>query len=122
MKTLSRLAVAALFSATPFCLAPAFAAGMQSDTMSDSHPMMMSHVACKATDMSATGLMIEFHNTGKSEIAAGTKAHWRLSGVAQGDVDFKDALAAGGMMSMHYAPPGDMMHMSGHPHCTVAMM
>ena len=124
MRILQRAAFAAVFSATPLFLAPAFAAGMASDHMmaDEMHPMMMHDVTCSAGMSDTGGMMVEFHNMGKEEIPAGATAHWMLSGVAQGDVHFMDAVAAGGMKSQNYAMADQMMHMPAHGHCTVEMM
>ncbi len=69
-------------------------------------------------------MMVEFHNMGKDPIPAGTTAHWMISGVAQGDVHFMDAVGPGGMKSQNYAMMGGdhMMHTPTHAHCTVEMM
>jgi hypothetical protein len=124
MKTLQLTALAAVFSAAPLFLNPAFAAGMTNDHMmsDEMHPMMHSEVTCSAGMSDTGGMMVEFHNMGKDEIPAGTTAHWMLSGVAQGDVHFMDAVAPGGMKSQNYMMADHMMHMPTHAHCSVEMM
>ncbi len=124
MTTLRRAALAAVFSATPLFFAPAFAAGMADDHMmaDEMHPMMHSEVTCSAGMSDTGGMMVEFHNMGHDPIPAGTTAHWMLSGVAQGDVHFMDAVAPGGMKSQNYMTADHMMHMPTHARCSVEMM
>jgi len=137
MKTLGKIACAALLSAAPPFVVPALAAAMHDNTTSDTtHPTMLAQVTCKDAGMSDTGMMVEFHNMGSDPIPAGTKVHWKLRGMAQGDMHFKDALAPGGMESQNYmmhdtataaGASGDSTHMAGHPMpshapCSVEMM
>src|SRR5258707_3537708 len=94
----------AVLSVIPFCFAPALAAEMHGNMMADSM-----HVTCKSMGMSDAGMMMEFHNMGTSEIPAGTKVHWMMHGMAQGDMNFMDAVAPGKMASQNY-----MMKDAGH--------
>jgi len=54
------------------------------------HPM---HITCKST-MSKDGMTVEF-TTWQVRDTAGAKVHWMMSGMAQGDMDFTDAVAPG---------------------------
>lgn len=112
---------------TAACLAFPAASFAQDEMMADDHmmaeePMMMHpEISCSAGMSDTGGIMVEFHNMGQEEIPAGTMAHWMVSGVAQGDVNFMDAVAPGGMKSQNYAMMGDdgMMHMPSNAHCAV---
>jgi hypothetical protein len=128
MRSFATSAVAALFLSS----APAFAAEMHTDMAGDAmHPMMHAHVTCKSMGMSDTGMMMEFHNTGKEEIPAGTTVHWMMRGMAQGDMKFMDAVAPGSMASQNYMMhddhmsadhmSGDMMHMAANAPCSIEM-
>jgi hypothetical protein len=66
-------------------------------------------------------MMIEFHNMGEEAIPAGSTAHWKMRGVAQGNVNFMEAVAPGGMKMQNYMAD-EMIHMAGHPPCSVEMM
>jgi hypothetical protein len=119
--TIFRTAAVAALIAAPLSFSPALAQDMMDDAMGDE---MMAHdmnVTCNVVDMGEMGMTIEFHNMGAGEIPAGTMGHWLVPGVAQGDVNFMDAVAPGGMKSQNYAMMGDdgMMHMPSNAHCTV---
>jgi len=120
-----KAALTAAVFAVPFAYAPAFAAEehMMADDhmMSEEHPMMHAEIGCSAGMSESGGLMVEFHNMGRDDIPAGTMAHWMVRGVAQGDVNFMDAVAPGGMKSQNYAMMGDdhMMHMPTNARCSV---
>ena len=118
-----RAAAIALVSATPLCfsIAPAFAEEMHDKMMGEE---MMHHdmrVTCTIAKMDEMGMTVMFHNMGGSEIPAGTKGHWMIHGVAQGDVDFMKPVAAGGMKEQMYMSH-DMMHGSMRAPCSVSMM
>lgn len=123
--TFLRLAAAAALLATPLAFSPALA----QDKMMDDDDAMMSddmmhqdmNVTCDVTDMGEMGMTITFHNMGGSDIPAGTKAHWKVRGVAQGDVNFMDAVGAGGMKEQMYKSD-QMMHGSAAAPCSVDMM
>ena len=61
------------------------------------HPMMPAHMTCSATRDRHRRHDGGVPQYGSSEIPADATAHWRVSGVAQGDMHFMDAVAPGGM-------------------------
>ena len=87
MKTVVQAAAAALLFAAPLYVGPAIAAN---------------GLSCRIVEATAKGMRIEFQNASGAEIPAGATAHWRLSGVAQGDVSFTEPLAAGGAVTQDY--------------------
>jgi hypothetical protein len=124
MRAIGKAAIATLFAAGSLCSAQALAATAAPaapDKMSAApapmQPMHPMHITCKST-MSKDSMTVEFHNMGKSEIPAGTKVHWMMNGMAQGDMDFTDAVAPGKMASQDYMmkgsgqTPADTMHAS----------
>ena len=118
MTVFRRAAIAALFTA-PFCFGPALA----QDSMMAEEPMM-SHdmnVTCSVADMGEMGMTVMFHNMGSEAIPAGTKAHFKVRGMAQGDVSFMEALPPDGMKEQMYEGH-EMMHGSKNAPCTVSMM
>jgi hypothetical protein len=122
--TIARNTVFAAFTAAYLAFPAASLAQdhmMADDHMMAAEPMMHPEIGCTAGMSDTGGIMVEFHNMGHDEIPAGTMAHWMVSGVAQGDVNFMDAVAPGGMKSQNYAMMGDdhMMHMPSNAHCSV---
>lgn len=115
------IAAAAALIAAPLSFSPALAQDMMhDDAMGDE---MMAHdmnVTCNVVDMGEMGMTVEFHNMGDGEIPAGTMGHWMISGVAQGDVSFMDAVAPQGMKEQMYESE-TMIHGSGG-NCRVDMM
>jgi hypothetical protein len=117
---------AAWLAAASLTAGQAFAAGemqgMAGDamqTMGATHAPM--HMTCKTAGMTKDGVRIEFRNTGKSEVPAGTKVHWRLRGSAQGDASIDEPVAPGGMTSQDYTMQ-DLSQMSAGAPCSVQMM
>jgi hypothetical protein len=86
MKILMKAATGMLLVA-PLYVGPALAAG---------------GLSCKTVAATANGMRIEFHNASSAEIAAGSTAHWRLSGLVQGDVSFDQPLPSGGTVAQDY--------------------
>jgi hypothetical protein len=129
MTILRKAALAALLTA-PFCFSPAFAqdhmmAGdaMAGDAMGHDAMGHDMNVTCSVADMGSDGMgmTIMFHNMGSDAVPAGTKAHWKVRGMAQGDVSFMEPLAPNGMKEQMYMGH-EMMHGAKSTPCTVSMM
>ncbi len=119
--TIVRTAAAALIAA-PLGLGTAFAQDMMhGDAMGGDMMGHDMHVTCSVADMGAMGMTLTFHNMSGSEIPAGTMGHWMIRGVAQGDVNFRDAVAPNGMKEQMYHSD-TMMHGSANSPCTVELM
>lgn len=124
MRILRNAAIAALFVA-PLSLGSASAQMMHDDAMGGDAMMHHDmHVTCSVSDMGEKGMTLMFHNMGSDPIPAGSKAHWKVRGMAQGDVSFMQAVPAGGMKEQMYMGSEGGMMMHGHMHapCSVSMM
>ena len=87
MKTLIQTAASALLFATPLYVGPAIAAN---------------GLHCRTVEATVDGMRMEFQNASGTDIPGGATAHWRLSGVVQGDVSFSEPLMAGGAVTQDY--------------------